>query len=273
MMSTRSHSTTGDTESRLTEYDAIPIPVAEIYFDSAFNCRGAFTPDSVRELADSIRNTRLQQPIVVQPAAEVISIPEGYGYRLVCGHRRFIAVTLFLKWETIPAIVRTGLDELSARIDNLKENLDRVSLNPLEEARGIDAAFSGQSNYAIGKQLNRSTGWVSDRRALLTLPDTLQQQAAAGYFTWRDIRDISLADDPIILAQKLHSVRRKDKSACTKGRKAATRTRTEIKSMIDALIRLNLDGFPTRLLAWSAGWLSTEEVMIEAHAIHKRRKK
>jgi ParB/RepB/Spo0J family partition protein len=272
-MNSQSHSTTESTDSRLTEYDAVAIPLCEIYFDASFNSRGAFAPVSVRELAESIDSTRLQQPVIVQPAAEVVSIPDAYKYRLVCGHRRFIAVSVFLRWETIPAIVWTGLDETAARIANLKENLDRVSLNPLEEARGIAAAFPGQSNYAIAKQLNRSTGWVSDRKALLSLPDVLQQQAAAGYFTWADIREISRADNPIVFSQTFRKVCKTNKVARTNGRKGATRTRTEIKSMIDALIRLNLDGFPTRLLAWSAGCLSTDELMKEAHDIYKRRRK
>ena len=64
-----------------------PLPVAAVYYDADFNCRGEFTLQSVKELADSIAEAgRLICPVAVQPWAK-----GGFDYRLIVGHRRFRA--------------------------------------------------------------------------------------------------------------------------------------------------------------------------------------
>ena len=161
---------------RLAEYDVFEIPVKEIYFDVDFNCRGSFTAQSVHELAQSIEQNGLQFPIVLQPYGE-----NGFKYRLLAGHRRFRAVTVFLKWKTIPATVRSGLSEYESRILNLTENLERKDLNMLEEARAIEHLYpDGASLRKISTELKRPTRWVHIRLRLLKLPKAVQKWAAAG---------------------------------------------------------------------------------------------
>ena len=130
----------------LEQYQAYPIPVAAIYYDAAFNCRGEFTLQSVKELADSIAQAgRLICPVAVQPWTE-----EGFEYRLIVGHRRFRAVTAFLKWTEIPAYICEGLSDHEARMLNVVENLQRKSLNILEEARAIQNLYPEGGKRAGG---------------------------------------------------------------------------------------------------------------------------
>ena len=128
---------------RLTQYDAFPVPLSRIYYDADFNCRGAFTLQSVSDLAESIRLRGggielkgLDYPIVIQPIADMAGKrPAGFEYRLIAGHRRYRAMEVFLKWTRAPAMIRSGLSEHEARMLNFVENLERKDLNPLEEAR------------------------------------------------------------------------------------------------------------------------------------------
>jgi hypothetical protein len=90
------------------------------------NDRQAFEPVALQELADSIAAHGLAQPITVRPIA-------GGLYQIVAGERRFRAMQL-LGWERVPALVR-DLDDRQASAIMLVENLNRVDLNPIDEAR------------------------------------------------------------------------------------------------------------------------------------------
>jgi len=84
---------------RLEQYDVFSLPVSQVFYDADFNCRGAFTLQSVEELAQSIDELGLQFPVVVQPTEEVESFEhEGFRWRLIAGHRRYQAVATLLKW-------------------------------------------------------------------------------------------------------------------------------------------------------------------------------
>ena len=129
--------------------------MAAIYYDAAFNCRGEFTLQSVKELADSIAQAgRLICPVAVQPWTN----EPGFEYRLIVGHRRFRAVTEFLKWTEIPAYICEGLSDHDARMLNLVENLQRKSLNILEEARAIQNLYpKGSSVREAATELKQPT--------------------------------------------------------------------------------------------------------------------
>ena len=131
----------------LEQYQAYPIPATTIYYDAAFNCRGEVTLQSVKELADSIAQAgRLICPVAVQPWTG----EPGCEYRLIVGHRRFRAVTAFLKWTEIPAYICEGLSDHEARMLNVVENLQRKSLNILEEARAIQNLYPKGAKRAAG---------------------------------------------------------------------------------------------------------------------------
>ena len=119
--------------------------------------------DAKRELAASIREHGLIQPITVRPA-EV-------GFEIVSGHRRYNACKL-LRWKKIPCIVRILSDKAAFEIQ-LVENIQRKSLDPIEEAEAfkkyiVDYGWGGVSHLA--KVISKSEQNISARIQLLRLP-------------------------------------------------------------------------------------------------------
>ena len=92
--------------------------------------RRYFDPDKIQQLADSIREYGILEPLLVRP----ISAKPNF-YELVAGERRYSAATL-LQLETVPVVIRE-LDDRQALAITLVENLNREDLNPVEEAEGI----------------------------------------------------------------------------------------------------------------------------------------
>jgi len=251
---------------RLEQYDTFAISVKDISYDPSFNCRGAFTAQSVKDLADSIKENELQFPIVVQPR-------DGGSYRLLAGHRRFKAVTIFLKWETIPATIRHDLTEHQARILNFTENLERKDLNILEEAQAIQHLYpGGVSLRTAAKDLKRSTQWIHVRLRLLKLPEEVQKKAAAGLLSALNIEAICLLpeDEQIKAAYGIIKSKRERGTHArlpTKYRRRIRprKTKEQISKMVSMLMDAEIDGLPLRLLAWAAGYVSDEEIRNDIH--------
>ena len=174
---------------RIEQYDVFSLPVSQIYYDADFNCRGQFTLQSVEDLAKSIKGIGLQFPVVVQPVEEIKGFEhEDFRWRLIAGHRRFRAVTTFLKWTEIPATVWNGLSERQARLFNFTENLERQDLNVLEEARVLGRLFpKGAPIREAARELKRDTRWVHARFRLLKLPEPVQVKVAAGTLSLVDV--------------------------------------------------------------------------------------
>jgi ParB/RepB/Spo0J family partition protein len=257
----------------LEQYRAYSIPVAAVYYDAAFNCRGEFTLQSVKELAESIVQAgRLICPIAVQPWAEA----PGFDYRLIVGHRRFRAVTEFLKWSEIPAYVCEGLSDHQARMLNLVENLQRKSLNVLEEARAIENLYpEGVSVREAARELKQPTRWVWIRRQLLRMPEAIQQKAAAGLLSqWNldTLAGIESADEQIAAADKIAEARTRGKGKFLPGlskaykRRRSVRPREEINRVIERLLAAGINGLPPRVAAWCAGHITDEELGKEIEA-------
>jgi ParB/RepB/Spo0J family partition protein len=257
----------------LEQYKAYSIPAAAIYYDAAFNCRGEFTLQSVKELAESIAQAgRLICPVAVQPW----TTNPGFEYRLIVGHRRFRAVTEFLKWTEIPAYVCGGLSDHEARMLNFVENLQRKSLNVLEEARAIEHLFpEGVSVREAARELKQPTRWVWIRRQLLRMPAAVQQKAAAGLLSqWNldTLAGIESADEQIAAADKIAEARTRGKGKFLPGlnkaykRRRSVRPREEINRMIERLLAAGIGGLPPRVAAWCAGDVSDEELWKEIQA-------
>jgi len=94
--------------------------------------RKSFYEDTLKELAQSIKERGVLEPIVVRP---IKGLPNGAKYQIVMGERRFRA-TRIAGLKTIPAIIKTMNDE-DAQADALLENFQREDLNPIEKARAI----------------------------------------------------------------------------------------------------------------------------------------
>jgi ParB family chromosome partitioning protein len=129
------------------------LPLARIR-PNPFQPRKEFQPEELDELANSIRENGLLQPLMVRPS------PAGPDrWELVAGERRLRAVTQ-LGWLEVPAIVRE-VDDQTLLVLSLVENLQREALGPLEEAEGykvLTESFGlsqGEIARAVGK--DRST--------------------------------------------------------------------------------------------------------------------
>lgn len=254
------------------EHTVVKVPVVEIFSDSEFNCRKTeITPFSVQELAKDIESTGLQQPIIIQPHAG--NIP--FKYRIIIGHRRFEAVRV-LRWETIPAIIRSDLSDTEARILNLSENVQREQLNVLEEAKAIMHLYSaGYTQDDVSQLLSKSRGWVQVRYTLLKLPEDIQQEAAAGFLTQSDIKDLygmSLEKMhetvKLIKTARLNGgnltvkkLREREKRKQVKRNERRTRNVLEIFNMQTTIRNVIGNCLATRGLAWAAGEISDLEFL------------
>jgi ParB/RepB/Spo0J family partition protein len=263
---------------RLAQYDVLPLPCGRIYYDSSFNCRGEFTLQSVEDLSKSIIEIgRLLSPVWVQPAADVAEMPEGYDWRLVAGHRRYKAATVYLKWPTIPATIFTGLTERQARLLNFTENLERKDLNPLEEALTIRSLFpAGTSAAAAARELKRDHSWVCKRLRILTVPEQVQQMIAARRVTLLDLEIICRKDTPeaqIKAAEALAASKRgrAKKADFGDGEKLLRsfrrrRNKSEINAVVAQMFELGIQvnqPLAPLVAAWCAGTVSDEELQAQ----------
>ena len=118
------------------------------------------------ELAESIRDVGLLNPIIVRPI-------EGGRYEIIAGHRRFIAHGTLGRTE-IMCIVRDATDN-EVEQGRFAENLQREQLSPMEEAVAIQRYMEreGKDAKATARALNRSEWWVTHRVALMSMPAEL----------------------------------------------------------------------------------------------------
>ena len=126
--------------------------------------RRTFDHARLAELAESIRTRGVLQPIVVRPLA-------GGSFELIAGERRLRAAQM-VELETIPALVRDTDDW--ERLDlALAENMARVDLNPVEEARACAMLVDdlGLTKQEVGRRVGRSRVAISNLVRLLELPE------------------------------------------------------------------------------------------------------
>lgn len=126
--------------------------------------RKDFDEEALQELADSIREHGVLQPILLRPLADT-------RYRIVAGERRFRAAHI-AGLTVIPAIVR-DFNDWQAMEAALVENLQREDLNPVEEAAGYQALLS-QSDLTqeeIAKRVGKSRSAVTNSLRILSLPE------------------------------------------------------------------------------------------------------
>lgn len=153
----------------IVEKKLFDIAVDNIY-PNPFQPRKNFREDALRQLAESMKELGIIQPLVVFKR-------EG-KYFIVVGERRWRAAQL-LKWEKIPAIVREFSDN-DIMAEALIENIQREELNAMEIAEGIEALISqsgeGQQEIADKLGMNRTT--VTNFLRLLKLPGKIKEYVA-----------------------------------------------------------------------------------------------
>ena len=154
--------------------------------------RTHFDADALAELADSIREHGIIQPLIVSRAGD------GMGaYQLIAGERRLLAARQ-AGLGRVPVVVREsnpqGLLELA-----LVENLQRADLGPLEEAAAFRrlADDFGMTQDAVATRVGRSRSAVANSIRLLSLPDEIQVSLAKGEITPGHARALLGIDDPL----------------------------------------------------------------------------
>jgi ParB family chromosome partitioning protein len=147
------------------------LPVDQIQ-RSPFQPRVSFKKEGLQELADSIRQQGVLQPIVVRP--------RGEGFELVAGERRWRAAQL-AGLQEIPAVVKDLPDEAAAAIA-LIENIQREDLNPLEEATALQRLVDRftMTHQQIAEAVGRSRVGVTNMLRLLELADPVKQWLQEG---------------------------------------------------------------------------------------------
>ncbi|HEY5395573.1 MAG TPA: ParB/RepB/Spo0J family partition protein [Trebonia sp.] len=163
--------------------------------------RLTFDEDALEELAASIAEVGLLQPVVVRKL--------GPGrYELVMGERRMRA-SQRAGLEYIPAIVRETSDNDMLR-DALIENLHRAQLDPLEEAAAYKQLLDdfGATHEQLAQRIGRSRPHISNTLRLLNLPPAVQKRVAAGVISAGHARALLGLDSPLAqerLAQRIVS--------------------------------------------------------------------
>jgi ParB family transcriptional regulator, chromosome partitioning protein len=150
--------------------------------------RRAFDGTALTELAESIRARGLLQPVVVR------GLPGG-RYELMAGERRVRAARM-AELETIPAVVRDA-DERDQLDIALAENMARVDLNPVEEARacGMLVEDLGLTKEEVGRRVGRSRVAISNLIRLLDLPEEALELIERGALSEGHGRAILLCKD------------------------------------------------------------------------------
>jgi ParB family chromosome partitioning protein len=130
-------------------------------------------PESLQDLADSIKAQGVVQPIVVRPLAAQRS-GEPIRYEIIAGERRWRAAQM-AGLHDIPAVVRIVPDEAAVAM-SLIENIQRENLNPLEEARALDRLIRefGVTHQQAADAVGRSRAAVSNLLRLLELADDVK---------------------------------------------------------------------------------------------------
>lgn len=173
----------GGTEGAVAESRGLDeLPLSSIS-PNRFQPRGYFDEEALSQLADSIREVGVLQPVLVRPA--------GDGeYELIAGERRWRAARR-VGLQTIPALVRET-DDAAALEQALVENLHRDSLNPLEEAAAYQQLIEdfGLTHDEVAARVGRSRATVSNTLRLMQLPPAIQKLVQGGKLSMGHARAI-----------------------------------------------------------------------------------
>ena len=162
------------------------------------NPRRNFAEAELADLAQSIREHGIVQPVVVRPA------PAGSGrYEIIAGERRWRAAQRAGLIE-LPVIIRDVDDRVALELAII-ENVQRADLNPVEEALGYQQLID-EHNYTqadLGQVIGKSRSHVANTLRLLKLPDGIRDMLVDGSLSAGHARTLVTAEDPVGLARRI----------------------------------------------------------------------
>jgi ParB family chromosome partitioning protein len=180
-----------DTEIQLLGVDAVaPNP---------FQPRKAFSDDSMQDLAASVREHGIIQPLLVRRTAA--------GYELIAGERRLRAAKL-AGLTTVPAIVRDLADKEMAELAMI-ENLQREDLHYLEEAEGFQQLLAnfGLTQEELARRVGKNQSTIANKLRLLRLSPEVRHDLVAASLTERHARALLKLEDPVKQQEALAVIR------------------------------------------------------------------
>lgn len=180
-----------DTEIQLLGVDAV-VP-------NPFQPRKAFSDDSMQDLAASVREHGIIQPLLVRRTAE--------GYELIAGERRLRAAKL-AGLSTVPAIVRDLADKEMAELAMI-ENLQREDLHYLEEAEGFQQLLAnfGLTQEELARRVGKNQSTIANKLRLLRLSPEVRRDLIAASLTERHARALLKLEDPVKQQEALAVIR------------------------------------------------------------------
>lgn len=164
----------------------------------AYQPRRHFDEESIRELANSIKERGIILPIMVRAIEG-----EKDSYEIIAGERRWRAAQLAGLHE-VPVLTRSFTDREAMEI-GLIENVQRQDLSPLEEAEGYRRLLEDfhHTQEGLAKVVGKSRPHITNLLRLLTLPDSVKAMINAGELTMGHARAIITANDPEGLAKEI----------------------------------------------------------------------
>ena len=186
------HNDEADNVHQINSADIIPNP---------FQPRKIFNHDSLQELAASIQEYGVIQPLIVRSVAN--------GFELVAGERRLRASKL-AGLQQVPVIVKTFTDKEVAELAMI-ENLQREDLHFLEEAEGFQQLITSFSftQEELAKRMGKKQSTIANKLRLLKLVPEVRAVVASEKLTERHARSLLKIDDPRLQMEVLELIREK----------------------------------------------------------------
>lgn len=177
--------------------EIVQIPVNELQ-GNPLQPRGVITPESLVELADSVREHGVLEPLVVAKTPA--------GYQIIAGERRWRASKI-VGLTHVPVIIKEtspqGMLEMA-----IVENVQRSDLNALERAKAFQRLVDefGLGTGEIAKRISKSQPYVSNSLRLLSLPDALKDGLLSGLVTEGHIRALAAIDDVKLMIEAYKTI-------------------------------------------------------------------
>jgi ParB family chromosome partitioning protein len=172
------------------------LPV-EFLIANRANPRRDFDSDQLDELTNSIREKGVMQPLLVRPTSD----PDQF--EIIAGERRWRAAQR-AGLHDVPVVVRE-VDDKEALELAIIENVQRVDLNPLEEAQGYEQLIE-QFSYTqqdLAQVIGKSRSHVANTLRLLKLPREVRDMVTNGQLTAGHARTLITAEDPAAVAREI----------------------------------------------------------------------
>ncbi|WP_455477822.1 ParB/RepB/Spo0J family partition protein [Bartonella sp. B10] len=188
---------------KLEKFSAVPLVSEKLISINSILCnphnpRRHFTDSELDNLAQSIRQHGVVQPVIVRPSRSHLN-----KFELIAGERRFRAAQR-ANLSQLPVIIR-DVDDKTALELAIIENVQRADLNPIEEGLGYEILLNehGYTQADLAQVIGKSRSYVANTLRLLKLPKKVQQFLIDGHISAGHARCLITIDNPQDLAERI----------------------------------------------------------------------